>query len=69
MTEQEERELMEWMQANAKEHIIINAAETIKGYCIKKQECESCPFYTHKEPPFVCKISDGLYFTPEEWEV
>lgn len=67
MTEQEEKEIIERMRESAKEYL-IDVAKTIKGHCINHQ-CEECPFYTQKEPPFVCKISDGLYFTPEEWEV
>ena len=67
MTEQDENNLKEWMSANYYDHL-INTVRQIKEYCIK-HECENCPFYTHKLPPFTCKIGDGLNYIPEDWEV
>lgn len=72
MTEQEERELMEWMQANADEYI-LSCAQELKEYC-NNRECEKCVFYAqiysvNKE----CKIAlvnpFGGTVPPEDWEV
>lgn len=67
MTEQEENDLIEWMEGNRKEHLIICARE-LKEYCANK-ECESCVFYSQKE----CEISPvnpcGGTVPPEDWEV
>lgn len=67
MTEQEEKELLEWMQANRKEYLMLCARE-LKEYCTNR-ECGNCIFYSQKE----CKISlvnpFGSTVPPEDWEV
>lgn len=72
MTEQEERELKEWMQANADECMMLCAKE-LKEYCTNR-ECEGCIFYGQiYSVGEECKISIKNHFggtvPPEDWEV
>lgn len=62
MTEQEENNLKEWMNANHNEYL-INAAKALKEHCSKIRNCpEKCQFYDDQHG---CIIYDY----PEWWEV